>query len=259
MSIAGYFWRKLRHNKINLCILRLILMEKKSYPLVIAHKGSSEEAYENSMESFNLAVVQKADMIELDTHLTSDGNFIIYHDRRIKYENKKYLISKTPLKTIEEFQLPNGEEIPTLEDVLNKLLPKIQINIEIKCKTSKKIFDNFLKGVEVDNSKILVSSFRSDVINELKSSTLGYKLAYIYRFPTPKIRRIADKEYIHSLNADYRFLSSNAVQQYHKKNKEVYTWTVNEELQIRKFVKMGVDGIFTDNPLKTKKIIETVR
>ena len=67
----------MRYNKINLCYLELIAMERKSPPLVIAHRGSSAEAYGNSMEAFNLAVLQKADMIELDTQLTSDGNFIM--------------------------------------------------------------------------------------------------------------------------------------------------------------------------------------
>lgn len=233
-------------------------MEKKSLPLVIAHRGSSAEAYENSMESFNLAISQKADMIELDTHLTSDGNFIIFHNRRITYENKKYLISNTPFKTIEKIQLPNGEEIPLLEEVISKLLPKIRINVEIKCKTSKKVFDKFLRSIGADNTKILVSSFRFDIIKELKSSTLGYKLAYIYRLPSLTCRRLADMNYIHSLNADHRFLSSRAVLYYHKRDKAVYTWTVNKDHLIKKFVKMGIDGIITNNPYKTRKIIESI-
>ncbi len=74
-------------------------MIEKTSPLIIAHRGSSEEAYENSMDAFSLAVSQKADMIELDTHLTSDGIFIVHHNKRIVYENKKYLINPDPTRS----------------------------------------------------------------------------------------------------------------------------------------------------------------
>ena len=72
---------------------------KEYYPLIIAHRGASKEAFENSFESFQLAIEQKADMIELDTHLTNDGYFIVHHDADIKYKNKSYVISKTRVET----------------------------------------------------------------------------------------------------------------------------------------------------------------
>ena len=63
-------------------------------PLIIAHRGSSIHAYENSLSAFELAVKQKADMIELDTHLTQDGFFVIYHDNVIKLWSVDTPISK---------------------------------------------------------------------------------------------------------------------------------------------------------------------
>jgi glycerophosphoryl diester phosphodiesterase len=197
-------------------------------------------------------------MIELDTHLTSDGIFIINHDRRIRYEKKKYLISKIPLRTIENIQLPNGEGVPILEDVLKKLSSKIQFNIEIKCKVNKQIFDSLLERVGCDLSKILVSSFRLDVMDVLKSSNLDYKLGYLYRFPSFVSREISTKTYIHSLHPSHKFLSSRIVLYYHKMGKKVYVWTVNKESHIRRLVRLGVDGIITDNPTKTRKIIELI-
>ena len=234
-------------------------MIERTSPLIIAHRGSSEEAYENSMDAFSLAVSQKADMIELDTHLTSDGVFIVHHNKRIVYENKKYLISKTPLKDMEKLRLPNGESIPILEDVLSNLLSKIQFNIEIKCKIGKQDLENLLKRVGQDNSRIVVSSFRSDVMNELKSSEMEYKLAFLYIIPSIISRRMSDKSSIHSLNAYHKLLSSRIVNRYHKKNKEVNAWTVNKEEHIKKLVILGVDGIITDHPPKAMKIIESIK
>ena len=102
------------------------------YPFIIAHRGSSIDAYENSSSAFNLAVKQKADMIELDAHLTQDGHFIIYHDSVIKLQGENYVIANTKLEKIQKLSLPNGESIPLLEEVLKRLLPSIQFNVEIK-------------------------------------------------------------------------------------------------------------------------------
>lgn len=234
-------------------------MEEKTLPLIIAHRGSSEEAYENSMDAFNLAVSQKADMIELDTHLTSDGVFLVHHNKRIVYENTEYLINKTPLKDIEKLLLPNGGSIPILEDVLSNLLPKIQFNIEIKCRISKQDLENLLKRIGQDNTRIIVSSFRRDVIHELTFSKMEYKLAFLYIIPSIISRRMSDKSSIHSLNAYHKLLSSRIIDRYHKKNKEVNAWTVNKEDHIKKLVSLGVDGIITDHPPKAMKIIKSIK
>ena len=234
-------------------------MLEKLYPKIIAHKGSSVEAYPNSIAAFNLAINQKADMIELDTHLTSDGVFIINHDKGIEYEGMYYRISKTPFKTIEKISLPNGEEVPILEEVLDNMLSKIRFNVEIKCAVKKRDFDILLNNVGQDNSRIIVSSFRRDVLFELKSTSLEYKLAFVFRNFNPLSITMSNQDFIHSLHPSHRFLSSKTVNRFHKKNKEVNTWTVNKKNRIRKLVQMGVDGIITDNPSSTREIIETIK
>jgi len=228
---------------------------RESFPSIIAHRGSSVEAYPNSMEAFQLAVDQKADMIELDTHLTSDGIFIIHHDATIRLKGEKYPIAKTPLKEIEKIRLPNGEKIPTLEEVLVVFLPKINFNVEIKCKITKKEFTDLIKRIDQDTSKIIVSSFLIRVLAELKSPSMEYKLAYLFRVPSFVSRIIENRAYIHSLHPDYRYLSSKAIDRYHRKKKEVNTWTINDAEHIKRLAKMGVDGIITDDPLRARELI----
>jgi glycerophosphoryl diester phosphodiesterase len=194
-------------------------------------------------------------MIELDTHLTSDGVFIIHHDKRVVFEKKKYLIKETSLKEIEKFNLPNGASIPILEDVLSDLLPKIQFNIEIKCKIQKNDLENLLKRVGHDDSRIVVSSFRRDVMNELNSSEMNYSLAFLYIIPSFVSRGMSYRDSIDCLHAYHRLLSPRLIESYHRLNKEVNAWTVNNEIHIRRLVKMGVDGIITDHPPRTMKIL----
>jgi len=233
-------------------------MSSSYYPLIIAHRGSSLEAYENSFAAFKLAVKQKADMIELDTHLTQDGFFIIYHDGIIKLQGKPYVISRTKLETLQLLSLPNGESIPLLDDVLRLLLPSIKFNVEIKCSVTRKQFEDMLNEVGGDNTRIIISSFRTAVMEELKNSKLGYDLAFLYLFLTPKIKKMVDLNYISAFNPNHVFLREKHVKFFHQKKKKVYPWTIDAEKDIKKLVKKRVDGIITNDPEKTRKIMEAL-
>ncbi|MCE7738183.1 MAG: glycerophosphodiester phosphodiesterase [Candidatus Heimdallarchaeota archaeon] len=226
-------------------------------PLIIAHRGASIKEHENSIKAFELAVKQKADMIELDAHLTRDGYFVVFHNDTIPYKDNNIVIAESNLETIQKFKLPNGEPIPLLEDVLKQFLSKIKFNIELKCDVTKEQFDSLLNEVGGDNSRILVSSFLHEPIVNLKNSTLGYELAYLYIFPIYQNKSVALNDFIDAMNPFYRFLTKRAVNFYHKQGKKVFPWTINDEKQIRKLVRRNVDGIITDLPKQTREIISS--
>ena len=230
-------------------------MSNHNFPIVIAHRGASEDAYQNSMKAFELAVQQKADMIELDTHLTSDGIFIVHHDPIIKFEGFEYVIAETKLDAIQNMKLPSKDDIPLLEDVLVSFLSKIKFNIEIKCSVTKKQFDDFLNNIGANTNRIVVSSFLSDVMFGLSDTSLDYALAYLFLFPPKKGKKMAKEPFISAINPYYRLLSSSHVNYYHSLGKKVYPWTVNRKNDILKLVRKKVDGIITDCPKKTRDII----
>ncbi|MHA1867652.1 MAG: glycerophosphodiester phosphodiesterase [Candidatus Heimdallarchaeaceae archaeon] len=228
-------------------------------PLIIAHRGASDEAYENSFSAFNLAVEQGADMIELDTHLTKDGFFVVHHDPKIKYKNQSYIIKETSLKELNQIVLPNNENIPLLEDVLHQFIPSISINVEVKCKIKKEQFYDFLKGINIDYSKIMVSSFYKEVVEELKEKKLGFSLAFLFLYPSKKVKEFIKNEYIDSVNPYYLFLNRTNIQYFRKLNKKVVTWTVDRKRAIKKCLKLDVDGIITNKPSNTRKILKKLK
>ncbi len=233
-------------------------MKKTRQPLIIAHRGASVDAYPNSNEAFKLAIEQKADMIELDTHLTKDGFFVVYHDFVIEHQENRYKISEINLETIKTIFLPNNEPIPLLEDVLKQMLSKIRFNIEIKCQIEREEFDALLSSVGGDNSRILVSSFRRKVLYNLRNSDLGYSLAFLCRRLGWRARRMVQYDFIEAINPSYKHLRKNHVKFYHKNNKKVYSWTVDKEKDIKNLVTKRVDGIITNIPQKARKIIDSL-
>ncbi|MHA1224732.1 MAG: glycerophosphodiester phosphodiesterase [Candidatus Heimdallarchaeaceae archaeon] len=231
-------------------------MKESRVPLIIAHRGSSGKAYQNSLEAFELAVEEKADMIELDTHLTKDGFFIVHHDPVIKHQGLEYVIKETDLETIKSLSLPNGESIPLLESVLKEFLPKIKFNVEIKCETTREQFDGLLRSAQLDSKRIIVSSFLLSVLKELSATELDYSLAYLYIFPSLKVKKVAKLGYISAMNPYCKLLTKKTVKQYHKLNKKVNVWTVDNHKAILKLLRQNVDGIITNFPLETRELIK---
>ncbi len=229
-----------------------------NYPTIIGHRGVRVGAVENTFEAYEMAIEQKADMIELDVHLSKDGYIVIYHDFKIPYEGKKVAIADSTLEELHQIRFSNGETLPLLSDVLENIFPRIPLNIEIKSHVTKKKFDDFLVESGCDTSKILVSSFKTSVMNELKNSTLDYSLAFLYIFPSLKIVKYASKDYISAINPYYLFQNKCLVNYLHNKGKKVYSYTVNGEKNVKRIVEMGTDGIFTDEPLVTRNIIDNL-
>ena len=115
-----------------------------------------------------------------------------------------------------------------------------------------------LNEIGGDNTRIVVSSFRFSVMKELKRSKLGYNLAFLYHFFTPIMRRIANLDFISAFNPKHIYLKDKHVRFYHQKQKKVYPWTIDEKEDLKKLVDKNVDGIITNDPEKTRKIVESI-
>src|SRR5512139_2788545 len=87
-------------------------------PLIIAHRGDSSSALENSLEAFRLALAVPADMIELDLRMSRDGVLYVMHDRQTgRTADLNVDIESVTARELAGIRLRNGEPIPTLTDV----------------------------------------------------------------------------------------------------------------------------------------------
>src|SRR5512137_1372691 len=102
-------------------------------PLVIAHRGDSSRALENSLEAFRLALSIPVDMIELDVRKSSDNCLYVMHDRTTgRTANGNIEIEKAGSGEISRRRLKNGEAIPALGYVIALVNGKVKLNMEIK-------------------------------------------------------------------------------------------------------------------------------
>jgi glycerophosphoryl diester phosphodiesterase len=101
--------------------------------IVIGHRGANKEALENSWTAYDLAIQGGATRLELDVHMTKDGHVVVNHDLTLlKTTGKNLWVQNLTRDEINQVKLKNGESIPFLDEVLDRLLKRVEINIEIK-------------------------------------------------------------------------------------------------------------------------------
>src|SRR5512135_2857797 len=117
-----------------------LFLQPRSQPLVIAHRGSSAYAPENTLAAFRLAAEQEADAIELDVDLTRDGHVIVMHDATVDRTTDGHgRVADLTLDEIRRIDAGawkgaafNGERVPLLEEVFEAVGQRMLINVEIK-------------------------------------------------------------------------------------------------------------------------------
>jgi len=242
-----------------------------SAPLVIAHRGASMYAPENTIAAFELAVEMGADAIELDTMLTADGIPVVIHDQSLeRTTNESGNVSSMTVAEIKlldagsRFEVRFTEEkIPTLEEVFSAVGKEILINVELKNYTSP--FDRLPETVVALvmkkglSDRVLLSSFNPIALIKAQRASEEIRRAALIG-GGPKIARgiiEAFTDYF-ALHPEVSLVNQGVVDKHHAAGHQVNVWTVNEESEMMKLLSMGVDGLITDKPDIAKKVIENL-
>ena len=244
-------------------------------PHIIAHQGSSLDLPPNTLEAFQLALDQGADIIELDIWRSKDGTWVVIHDRnlsRITGVNKD--ITKL---TFEEIQLLDagynfsdssgnylyrnkGYKIPSLEQVF-KQFNNEKINIEIKTVSKLGLSDlvQMIKKYQMEK-KVLVVSFSYNVIKKFRkisnnqiataaSKSDIMRMIYFGKLPWYKIRFDAFQMPFYSKKVErYGLKNTEWIGKMRSKGMEVHYWTVDNSEDIKKVFSIGAGGVITNKP-----------
>jgi glycerophosphoryl diester phosphodiesterase len=231
--------------------------------IIIGHRGVKSLAFENTIESFQKAIELDVDIIELDVFLTKDNQIVVSHDNYLERLLKKPLfIHNLTLHELQKYNLPNGESIKTLEEVIYFIDKKISINIEIKpqpikiCEILVTLLLNLFKK-KWNKYDFLISSYDFTILERIYqlNSSIFTGLIQSNNFTNQNIYLdFATKINAATIHIDIELLNSNSmiqqIKKYKKNNINVYIFTVNHPniiYQIKNYNDL-IDGIITDNP-----------
>lgn len=239
-------------------------------PAIIAHRGASAYAPENTLAAFELAVRQKADAIELDTKLTRDGHVVIFHDQTLERttgaQGRVIDSSLAELRHLDagsHFDVAyRGEQIPTLDEVFDLVGKHTFVNVDLTnyASPTDRLPEKVAEIVKKHNmaERVLFSSFNPIALLRIHRSLpqvpigllamdgkkgawarswLGYWLHY------------------QSLHPALEDASPHLVERAHQRGCRVLVYTVNQPDDMRRLFQIGVDGILTDDPLTAKRIL----
>lgn len=227
-------------------------------PLVIAHRGASRVEMENTLPAFARAVAMGAAMIELDVQRSADGALVVIHDEDTLRVTGGQGGPVAALTLAELQTLRVGQAtIPTLREALELARDAgVAVNVELKGPGVAGGVVALVRGLGL-RATTLLSSFDSGALAEARDLDPGLRLAVLMgtetlrpmtrlreAYPLPLLRRLkADAWHPH-----YRLVNPLVLRAVQRAGYKVNVWTVNEPEQMRRLVRLGVDGIITDVP-----------
>lgn len=242
--------------------------EKTPATLIVAHRGASAYAPENSIKAFNLAWEQNADVIEGDFYLTKDNKVVCCHNRNtgITSQNDINLnISESTYEELLEVDLGQNQKIPLLEEVLDTIPKGKKINIEIKDSTStiyeiQKILKNKINQKKLCWNQIRIISLNINVLTLCKKLMPQIPCSYVVPFILNKNH---ENKILHTLKSNniegcsFNYIYNNAadfINTLKDNNIEPHVWTINNTEQAKMFLDMEVASITTNYPDKLVEI-----
>jgi glycerophosphoryl diester phosphodiesterase len=246
---------------IGMFLIRSVRLEDKT--VIMAHRGSSTVAPENTMAAIKQAIADGADWVEIDVQETADGDVVVTHDsdfmKQAGVALKIWNATRAELKEIDigtwfdpTFK---DERVPTLHEVLTECKGKIRVNIELKYYGhDDKLEQRVVEIVEALDmaSNVVVMSLKTDAVRKMKALRPTWKVGQLMSVSAGDLQNIeADFVAVNASFADRRFVRS-----VHNIGKEVYVWTVNDAPSMSAMISRGVDGLITDKPALARSVLE---
>jgi glycerophosphoryl diester phosphodiesterase len=225
---------------------------------VIAHRGASAHAPENTLKSFVLAMRLGADCLELDVRASADGVPVVIHDPTLQRTTgiNRAVASTT---AAELRALPADHRPPTLEDVLDVFGRDMDYLVEIKRIPVE------IEGVVLDciaerdlQGHVTVQSFDHLLLRRLRHRDRELPLAALFR-PGADVRGGLGlvAPFVDGIGPPAGHVDEDLMRAARAHRLAVRAWTVNEPAEMRRLLTAGVDGIITDRPERARAVIGT--
>ena len=236
-------------------------------PLVVAHRGASKQAPENTIPAFHLAWTQGADAIEGDFHLTKDGHIVCIHDANTKRTaGRELIVAQSTLAELRALDVGawfgaafKGTSIPTLDEVLATIPEGRKIFIEIKC--GPEIIPALLESIQqsgLTHNQVVVISFHEKLLKELKVRSPGLKTSWLVSFKKDdngviipsfdSVLKTLTEIKSDGFSSGQHHIAPAWISRVKAKGIEHHVWTIDDPRVAKRFQKLGTKSITTNVP-----------
>ncbi len=237
--------------------------------ILIAHRGESYDAPENTLAAINLAWERNADAVEVDVHLSKDGQIVVIHDditftlgrkfKRVKYQTLKEL-KRLVIRSYKRKRCLN-EHIPTLEEVLKSVPEEKLLLIEIKCGSEiLPELKSMIQKSDLRPNQITLIGFGLNTMTIAKQIFTEHQVYWVRDIKYFEYRKswsseldgIIDKAKQANLDgldlSVSKIIDKTFVNTIKAAGLKLYVWIVNDPMEAKRLIDAGVDGITSDRP-----------
>jgi glycerophosphoryl diester phosphodiesterase len=252
--------------------VRSVMTRTAKYPylehsglLAFAHRGGALEAPENTMKAFEYAVGLGYRYIETDAYATRDGVLISFHDDKLdRVSDSKGKIEELPWAAIARARIGGAEPVPLMEELFARF-PEIRINIDPKHDAAVAPLIALIKRMGAED-RVCIGSFSGKRIKQvqdafdgrvctslgpggvlkLKSASAGVPLR---RWPEGCAQ-------VPVKGGGVTIVTRRFVETAERYGLQVHVWTIDDEVEMRRLIDLGVHGLMTDRPAVLKRVLE---
>jgi glycerophosphoryl diester phosphodiesterase len=230
-------------------------LDTADHAMIIAHRGASFDAPENTMAAIELAIEEGADWVEIDVQETAEGEIVVIHDSDLKRVSGASLrVYESSLSVLQDQDIGSWKDpsfsdqrVPTLQQVLALCKDRIRVIIELKYYGQEEHLEErvaeLVEAVDMQNDIAIMSlSYRG--IQKMKSVRPNWPVGLLSSVAAGDIT-LLDADFF-AING--KFARRTFIRQAHAKNQMVMVWTINDPVDMSAMMGKGVDGIITDKP-----------
>jgi glycerophosphoryl diester phosphodiesterase len=229
---------------------------------VIGHRGAAALAPENTLSAVERALEDGADWVEIDVQETADGEVVVQHDSDfMKVAGSRLKVWEATFAQLRELDIGSwfgpefkGEPVATLEEVLRRAKGRAKVVIELKYyghdrRLEERVADIVERtGME---DEIAVMSLERSGVEKMGALRPGFRRGLL---AATAVGRLAEVD-VDFLAVSVGLATPSLLRQAHARGRDVYVWTVNDELTMAQEILRGVDGLITDDPARARAMI----
>ncbi|MCY8970127.1 glycerophosphodiester phosphodiesterase [Bacillus atrophaeus] len=240
------------------------------HPLMIAHRGASELEPEHTLLSYKRAINDKADFIEIDLRQTKDGELVAIHDKDVeRTTNGKGKVQELTLSQLKKLNVGKDQKIMTIEEIIKEFGLSTNYYIETREDNNgnlvmeQKLIDILNKYKLIAKHKVVLQSFSEKSLKKLHSINKDIPLMRLLgdeeveSLTSDTLKNI--KKYAFAVGPNAKLVDESVIKKVHAANLKIHVFfdAQNEKTQTKKMLRFRVDGLFTNNPAYTKKLLDS--
>jgi glycerophosphoryl diester phosphodiesterase len=226
-----------------------------------AHRGSHDGAapLENTLPAFERALTDGADGVELDVHVSADGVALVFHDEtttRLAQGDERLWLARTPAAILQAVILLGGGTMPTLDAVLDLLVGRVPVNVEIKDATALPAVLASLQraGKSAGDGAVILSSFDADAMIAAAQVAPQWPRAVIHDMQAEQRdwRGELDRAQAAAWHVCAGLATAENVAHQQAAGRPTRVWTVNDASVAQALELINVSAVFADRPAQLR-------